>query len=227
VNLLCRARTAALAVCLLATPAMIASTVGAQADIGAGEAVSWLERRVGLAESGQFYLVLDPAASSLALSLGGVTLLELPVSGLTVLTPRVLFRRAGAPVGWQDATWLHGTLDPPLPVVGVVPPPSGDTETAVTTPLLPDELVPAPDRYDIRFEGGLALRVVTAAAGTPRGAGLAAAARERWRVLRGVAPDAVLVRLLMAPEDAGRFYRALPPDVALILAPRDAAPTEP
>jgi hypothetical protein len=31
----------------------------------------------------------------------------------------------------------------------------------------------------------------------------------------------------MAPEDAGRFYRALPPDVALILAPRDAAPTEP
>ena len=223
-----RARAAALVVGVLVTVAVCAPPVGAQGDIELPpEPASWLERRVELAESGQFYLVLDPAPASLTLALGGVTLLELPVSGVTVLTPRALFRRAAAPAGWQNATWLHGTLDPPLKVTAVVPPPTGDTETAADPTPLPDELMPAPDVYDVRFEGGLALRVVSADEGTPRGLSLATAANERWRVLLGEAPDAVRIELVLETEAAARFYRALPPDTALIIAPFQPAPVAP
>ena len=222
-----RTSAAALALVLLAASPWVAPAAHAQEEAAADGPASWLERRVQQAETGQFYLVLDPVEASLALALGGVTLLELPVSEVAVLAPRVLFRRADLPAGWQDATWTHGTLDPPLPVTAIVPPPSGEVEAAVAPPPLPDDLVPAPDVYDIRFAGGLALRVVAAGEGTPRGAGLAAAARERWRVLRGAAPDAVRVQVLMAPDDAARLYRALPPDTSLVLAPLDAAPQEP
>ena len=225
-----RACVSALAIVVLTVP-VAAPRASAQPGAPAGDAAdaraAWLTRRVHQAESGQFYLVLDAGAPSLALALGGVTLLELPAAGVSVFTPRVLFRRAAPPQGWQDATWIHGVLDPPLPVAAVVPPPDGDTETAGAAPPLPEVLVPAPDRYDIRFEGGLALRVVTADDGVPRPAGWTSAARERWRVLWGEAPDTVRVQLLMSPENAGRLYRALPPEPSLIMAPLEAAPQEP
>jgi hypothetical protein len=202
---------------------------GDPADATARAQAAWLERRVQQAEGGEFYLVLDPSAETLALALGGVTLLELSTGDVTVETPRVLFRRAAPPPAWQDTAWLHGVLDPPLPVVAVVPPPDGDTEAAAVAPAMPEELVPAPDVYDVRFEGGLALRVVTADDGAPRSAGWTAAARERWQVWRGTAPDAVRVQVRLTREDAGRLYRALPPDVALLMAPRldPSTPQEP
>ena len=224
-----RASAGLLGLVLLTGP-LLAPRAGAEPEAQGGDPsgalAAWLARRVHQAESGQFYLVLDAGAPSLALALGGVTLLDLPVAGVTVHTPRVLYRRAAAPRGWQDATWIHGVLDPPLPVASVVPPPDGDTETAGAPPPLPDELVPAPGVFDIHFEGGLGLRVVTVDDGVARTRGWAAAARERWRVLRGEAPDAVRVQLLMAPADAGRLYRALPPETSLIMTPLVTAPPE-
>ena len=66
------ARSLVLGMCLVGTTLALTSVVGAQAESDAdSDPSSWLERRVELAESGQFYLMLDSAPSSLTLALGG------------------------------------------------------------------------------------------------------------------------------------------------------------
>lgn len=225
----------AAAALLAALPAAAVEPLDAEAARLAREN-ELLAKRVELARGKDFYVLLDRPRSRLVLMLRGAVLHEWPVRGVEVGTPRVAFlsRKAGA--DWQGRIWSGGRLDPPRErerMVIEAPPPrqGGDaeqSEPAVPIPPTPEELYPVPARYHVRYEGGLSLEIRLAS--TPsgeRGPGfwsrLLARLAQWWSDLRAAARirplDTVRVRLVLAPDDAASFYRALPPDTKLLVIP--------
>jgi hypothetical protein len=84
-----------------------------------------LRRQIELAEGDSFYLLLDPAASTLTLMYKGAPLRTTPIVRAEVGAPRA--RRGAGEIGPVDleAIWSGGTLDPPRVDLReeIIPPP--------------------------------------------------------------------------------------------------------
>ncbi|MBP1606287.1 MAG: hypothetical protein H6Q08_1661 [Acidobacteria bacterium] len=190
-----------------------------------------LQRKIELAASKDFYLLLDPAAPELALMLRGAELQRYPVLGLMLGRPRVAWIQRGGHRPWRGVVWSGGNLEPPRPVLRVVqqdggPSQEGEEPTAPPVPPTAEERYPVPSRYLIRFDDGLSVEI------RPREADAAAGTWARWRtwwgakwrdVVTAMRPrnrDALRLRVVLNPRDAESLYRALPPDVRLLVLDR-------
>lgn len=184
-----------------------------------------------LASSPKFCLVLSPGTSRLVLMLEGAVLREYSIEGSEVAEPRVAFfwRRTEPAVpdsAWMEQVWQGGELDPPRKQDRIeftaAPPDSNRPEGSVEVPIPPpvEEAIIPPERYFVRFQGGLALEIratTTPARHLPERFRLAW--EDRLAALRSHPADHVRLRLLLAPDDHDAFYRSLPPDVSLVVLP--------
>lgn len=143
----------------------------------ADRALEALRRRIELARSGSFYLVLDPGAGTLMLSYRSVTARTWPVTRVEIGGRRILFVGSTPRSDLGGTAWTAGRLVPartkerPLLEVDSQGTPQGPEPPLI--PPTPEEAVPAPPSYLIRFEEGLTVEIVAGAA-DPRGAGLGA-----------------------------------------------------
>ncbi len=192
-----------------------------------------LRKELDLANGDRFYLVLDPAASTLRLMLKGAVLQEYAIQKLEAGSPRVAFVTREPPAEWRGRVWNGGALSPPRErdrFELIAPPPSEnpDSEPAVPIPPTPEEAYPVPHRYHVRYDGGLSLEIrrlgdVEAAAGW--WAGLKRRLRAWWddavAAIGRSSPDAdeLRLRVTLRSKDADSLYRALPPDTKLLVIP--------
>jgi hypothetical protein len=208
-----------------------------------------LERQSELASGQSFYMVLDPEKSSLKIMLQGVVLRDYEVLSSELGTPRVLFRRQLIPADWYGRIWRGAEIDPPKELERMevlVEGAPADSAAAPPIPPTPEEAFPAPDRFFIRYEGGLALELRSveppkpAAADSTEGNGAAALVKNvkrkeeslRTRLGRLWTPriwfgrDTLRVRVTMNLKDVQALYRSLPPDTRLfvLLRPAGAPP---
>jgi hypothetical protein len=178
-----------------------------------------------LAKAGtdSFYLLLDPAAHKLELVLGGVVMRTFEVSDVEVATPRRLGPSAHLPEDWHERVWTGATLDPPHPGARteIIGPEIGTADAEVLIPPTPEEAIPVPDLFRLRFAEGLALEITGGVAeqkGELPPAELPRGFKEKIRMLREGAPDRVRVRIRLNPEDASELYRSLPPGTDFVVA---------
>jgi hypothetical protein len=167
-----------------------------------------------LADSADFYLVLDLDRNELGLCYRGVPVHEYPAHAIELGLPRRFFRRASVTGDWYDQIWREGRLTPT--------PHRRDENLGATedstgfdpdwVPMLPEELIPSPRRYEIEFEDGLVVEVV--ADSTQSGPG----AWQRWiDRTRALFSSKLRLRITLDPEDAGELYRSLPAETELVL----------
>lgn len=188
-----------------------------------------LERKVELAKGKEFYLLLDPKASTLAMMLRGATLQTWPLQGIEVGLPRVAYVSRGAPEDWEGRVWEKGNLVPPRAIDRYeleAPPVSAEgTDVEVPIPPTPEEKYPVPPRYHIRFDGGLSIEVIPPGTKEEAGffGGIWNGLRMWWRdAVAASSPepeDAIRLRLVLDAKDADSLYRALPPDTKLMIVP--------
>jgi hypothetical protein len=178
-----------------------------------------------LAKAGtdSFFLLLDPARSKLELVLGGVVMRTFEVSAVEVATPRRLGPSAHLPEDWHERVWTGAKLDPPHPGARteIIGPEIGAAEAEVMVPPTPEEAIPVPDLFRLRFAEGLAIEITGGVAeqkGELPPAELPRGFKEKWRMLREGAPDRVRVRIRLTPEDASELYRSLPPGTDFVVA---------
>lgn len=172
-----------------------------------------LEAELTLAESKDYYLVLEPEPVRMRLMHAGVLLHELEVRSMEVGTPRVLFARRSDPDSIYDRAWRHGRLVPPRERIRTEIDTSPDSTDEVPIPPLPEELYPTPERFFVRYPGGLALEVAPDSATAGPGWGRRVSdlfatikLQDRWRV-----------RLKLDPEEVGRLYRSFPDSCAVLI----------
>jgi hypothetical protein len=191
-------------------------------------ATAMLERQVELAAGKEFYLVLDPAVGDLALMLRGAELQRYPVLGMAVGQPRLAWVGSGGDQQWRGVIWSGGELDPARPIQRVVvqdPEPTQEGAEPAPPPVPPtaEERFPVPSRYHIRFADGLSVEIRPREADTTTGGWARTRAwwGAQWRdvlaVLHRRSRDAVRLRIVMNPKDAESLYRALPPNVRLLV----------
>lgn len=185
-----------------------------------------LEALMALSKGPDFYLVLDTGEQTLRLMLRGAELRTYALLGVQVGLPRVGFVRRSAVRPWQGTVWMAGELDPPREMARrqiAAPPPGADEEPDPIIPPTPEEAYPAPHQYHLEFPGGPALEVRPLDAAEDAGAWSRFAAW--WVAYWGNFRDAlatprderVRLRIALTPEDAGTLYRALPPNVSLLV----------
>lgn len=202
-------------------------------DVAASAQLAYLQHRLELAKGEAFYLLLDPATASLALMYGGALLQTYPVHDVRIGHPRAAFAAVDDSPEWHSTIWSHGALTPARPEVEQLIKPKGgdaDDEDTVVIPPTAEEAIPAPSRFRVRFEGGLALEIRRVA--DPESTWWTAFSTgwaHRWQdVWSAVVPwdrDALRVRVVLDASDADRLYRALPPDTKLLIAgPTSGAP---
>jgi hypothetical protein len=224
----------------LAAVALAALPVRAQAPTSEIEQLrrenALLQHRLELANGDKFYLVLDPATSSLKLMLKGAVLQDYAMQALEIGAPRVAFATRSLPDGWRGRVWERGNLVPPREldrVEIIAPPPSKnadeDNAPPVPIPQTPEEKYPVPHRYHVRFEGGLSIEIRRFGEQEDKTgfwAGLGKSLGNWWAdakaVLSRSSPEAddIRLRVLLRPADAESFYRALPPDTRLLVLPQ-------
>lgn len=172
------------------------------------------------------YLVADLQEKTLSLKLEGVILREFPVLDMFVRTRR----SAGRPGGWplpMDTIWSGGRLLPEVQrrreVIysdSVTPPdPSG---TVATIPPTPEEAVPTPPSFRVRFLEKRSLAVTTRPRALPEegedGGGPSPWSRmTHWVRGKPWRRDLVRLDVTMAEEEAGALYRALPPGIPMLV----------
>lgn len=172
-----------------------------------------------LADSADFYLVLDLDAKELGLCYRGVPVREYAARSVELGRPRRFFLRAPVSADWYDQVWTDGRLDPP--------PHRTDDKLGATAdstgfdpdwvPMLPEELILSPERYKIEFENGLVMEVI--ADSTQSGSGAWQGWVDRARALF---TTRLRLRLTLDPKDAGELYRSLPPETELTLRGDDS-----
>ena len=165
-----------------------------------------------LAEGDAAYLVLDMAKSDLTLALHAVPLRIFPVLAVEAAA------EPEATLGlWQ--THAGGVFSPErienppeeLPVTL-----EGETEEVVQIHLPPEQRFPAPPTYRVTFADGLAVEVHSEEGASAAQGGLGARIAG-WFGREAEAKPAL--RISMDAKEAGDLYRALPPDVALVIEP--------
>lgn len=186
-----------------------------------------LKRLADLASGDDFYLMLDPRKRVLQLMYEGVVLNEFPVLDLALGERRVLFVTSDLPEGWEDQIWDDGQLDPPRQVrrKEIIPPKDGEPADPVEEiPPTPEEAVPAPDRYWVRYADGRSLEIVGDLADEPSGGLLhrsSSAVRLRLSDLAAALlpsrADALRLRVTLRDDQARALYRALPEQSRFLL----------
>jgi hypothetical protein len=201
----------------------IAEPVRAPAVFPANPALKdWLAK----AGTDSFFLVLDESAKKLQLVLGGVVIRTFDVAEVKVATPRRLGGAAPLPRDWHERVWTGARLDPPHPGARteIVGPEVGTGTGEVMVPPTPEEAIPVPSLYRIRFAEGLALEVTGGVAeqkGELPPNELATGFREKIRMLREGAPDLLRVRIQLTPEAYSEMYRSLPPGTDFVVMHAD------
>jgi hypothetical protein len=114
--------------------------------------------------------------------------------------------------GWYDQVWSGGKITPAPhrkdESLGATEDSTGFDPDWI--PMLPEELIPAPDRFQIEFTEGLVVEIVADSTGSSFWHQLA----DRSRALVSRSPR---LRLTLTPVDAGRLYRSLPEEPAFAL----------
>lgn len=201
-----------------------------------------LQAHLDLAASEQFLLVLDEAKPVLSLSLGSVPLQHYAVLAVEKPQRRAFFRRLADATDPSGVAWRGGVQDPPRvrdrkelafqqatdePADPADPVAEGDEDVpppqpeAPKIPPTPEEAVPAPASWVLRYEGGPELWIQGVVDGVvpplpeALAAGRIALLRDGWN---GRVPPARL-RILMPMAEAQALYRSLPPDVVLLIVP--------
>jgi hypothetical protein len=181
--------------------------------------VQRLENLVALASSGWFYYLFVPKDSVLRLMLRGAILREYPVLDASLGRRKVLFVGGGGADAWSESVWERGRLRPArdLDRIEIVPP--EDTLAADTMPVAipptPEEAIPAPGRFRIRYKEHRALEIVARDTAAHPGL-LARAGGSLWAGLRGALAalwpwgDNVRLRLVLPSDQAGSLYRSVP-----------------
>ena len=165
-----------------------------------------------LAEGDESYLVLDLPASDITIALHSVPLRIFPVLAVEAATAPEATQNL-----WQ--THLGGVFSP----ARIENPPEelsvtleGETEQVVQIHLPPEQRFPAPPTFRVTFADGLAIEFHSGEGAGPA-AGSLGARIASWFGRDSDAKPALRIR--MEATEAGDFYRALPPDVALVIAP--------
>lgn len=181
-------------------------------DDSMGRVLSALEAEVALAEGKRYYLVLDADPRRLRLMHRGVLLHEMEVHSVEVGTPRLLFVPRSDPAPVYDRAWLDGQLVPPRIRTRTEIDTSPDSTDDVPIPPLPEELYPTPDRFFVRYPGGLALEI------RPDSLASTSGWKQRFAdVLPSLRKDdAWRVRLQMDDDEVGRLYRSFPDSCAFL-----------
>ncbi|MFN8176799.1 MAG: hypothetical protein U0167_02675 [bacterium] len=187
-----------------------------------------LAHLVDLASDSTFVLVVEPGASRVSLLLQGAVLREYPIEAMELATPRVAFAwRRGDSVDarWLEQVWRSGVLVPTRKrdriEIDAAPPDPNRTEASedVPVPPPPEEMIIAPERFFVRFAGGMALEVRATPARRSRFEAWKTGWGDRIAALRPHSSDRARLRLFLAPDDSDAFYRSLPPDVSLLILP--------
>jgi hypothetical protein len=171
-----------------------------------------LENQMKLAESKEFYLRLDLDGRRLDLMLEGVVLRTHPVARVEIGRPTVAFAARPAPADWTERAWEAGRLEPPRPGERLeIRANEGGTDPPEVPeiPPTPEERIPAPERFEIRYDGGLTLEI----AGTDApGRGLLERAADALRSLVSFGDGDTRLRLLLDRQDVADLYRSIPED---------------
>jgi hypothetical protein len=179
---------------------------------------SWLAD----AATDSFYLVLDPRAGTLKLVLGGVEMRSYAVCNIEVATPRRFGSPEPLPENWHERVYTNSVIDPPHPGARteIVGPEVGTADEKVLVPPTPEEAIPVPSLYRIRFDQGLALELTGGVAeqkGELPPAELPRGFREKVRQLREGYQDPLRLRLQLQPDAYAEIYRMLPPGTDFII----------
>jgi hypothetical protein len=182
-----------------------------------------LEQLLELAASSSFYLLLDPELPRLTLRLKGAVLREYAVGRVEMGIARVLYAERRS---LSTNLWHGGELDPPRNLERVEftapPPDSTRLEGSVEPPLAPilEEGILVPGTYRVVFPEGLELqfRPYDSKGGNVLETGFSKAV-ERFRDFADAwrARERVRIRVSLAEVDHHGLYRALPPNVSLLI----------
>ncbi len=206
--------------CACGSPSPSKTTSGTATEASDRIAAARLGRLLELAEGKEFYLVYEPGSSHVRLMYQGVTLQEFAVEQASVGVRRLLYIEHGAPKRWEDRIWDDGKLDPERKVERreIIPPDPADSEPEeVVIPPTPEEAIPSPDRFLVRFAGGLVVEIVgdfddRADDGLLGWSfdRLSALVDEASSVLFRAETDEMRLRLVIDGQAAHRLYRSLP-----------------
>lgn len=186
-----------------------------------------LRMEAELASVARPYLVLDLSRSVLTLKFQAVTLREYPLLG-SLVRARHGAPSWGSPGARLDSIWAGGSLAPRVhrkrEVIysdSVTPPdPSGTVESIPPTP---EEAVPSPPSFKIRFSGGLSVAVFPVSL-DPTGKGAAGSEEQpfrlhpiHWLRLKPWLRDLARIDLKMSEAEAGSLYRAFSDGTPLLV----------
>ena len=167
-------------------------------------------------------LVLHLGESRLRMVHGGALLREYEVAAVEEGRPATLFvpRRLARPAHGQ--AWALDRVEP-VPRFNrpiVIPAAPGSHLATVEIPPPPEEAIPVPGRFLLRFDDGLTVEIVADGPTTePFWSSWFRAARWRLRdVGQALSPRPEnRIRLVMPLEEAGALYRSLPPSIELFV----------
>jgi hypothetical protein len=165
-----------------------------------------------LAEGDESYLVLDAEAGTITIALHAVPLRIFPVLAVEAATEAEATDNL-----WQTH---HGgvftparTENPPEELSVTL---EGETEEVVQIHLPPPQRFPAPPTFRVTFADGLAIEFHSGEGASATESGLGALIAGWF----GRDPEAKpALRIRMDPTEAGDLYRALPPEIALVIEP--------
>jgi hypothetical protein len=180
-----------------------------------------LAAQLEIAQGEEPYFVLEPSVPRLRLMCKGVVLREFDVSRVEIGTPAVAFVARRPPPLFSGVVRRLVELDPPrsAPRLEILAPVVGETIEPPVIPLEPSEAQPAPDRYFLRFEGGLTIEVLRDAAEAGGGTETGNALRRRLEDLfDAIRFEPVLrLRIIMPASEAGSLYRSVPASPPLVV----------
>lgn len=181
-----------------------------------------LEQLLELAASSSFYLWLDPEAPRLTLRLRGAVLREYHLGRVEMGIARVLYAAQETP---STTLWHGGELDPPRPnerIEFTAPEPDSTREEGSVAPPLPpvvEDGILVPSRYRVVFPEGLEIQFLALdKKGNILEAGFSRAIARLHDLSDALrARERARIRISLAEVDHHGLYRALPPNVSLLI----------
>jgi hypothetical protein len=183
-----------------------------------------MRRQIELASEKSAYLVLDLAGERLRLMAGAAVLRDFPILDAEIGVPTLFFVATGDSTGqWRDSVRSGAHLEPRRRVgrIEMVPAGTPDEPAVIPVPAEPEEALPAPDRFVLRYADGFTIEVRAAATSRPGGfwSRIASGLRARLVDAAAVASGArsPRVRVVLSATDAGALYRSFPTESKLLV----------
>lgn len=185
-----------------------------------------LERLLELASGEEPYLILDLREERLQLGLAGAKLAEYEIQGVEIGTPSAFFVKRAPSAGWRSRVWNGAELTPRRQrkrhVIEASRIDPDDPSYDPPVPLTPEQAVPVPRRFLLRFEQGL---VVECVADGDREPGpertpmwLSGIANRLQDAVDAARPSGVpRLRLHLQSADAAALYRGVPEGARLLV----------